>query len=114
MQRVQSVTEGATEPAKTAAEAFVTDLEAGNVDAAYGQLCAATRSKYTLEVFKNGVSKRPKITGHSFGGVNVTNYNGKTSATVVLTLTSDTGFTDRHTFPLVKDGDSWHVCGDPY
>ncbi|GAA3254718.1 hypothetical protein GCM10010532_103760 [Dactylosporangium siamense] len=106
--------QGATEPARTAAETFVTDLEHGDVDAAYGLLCKATKAKYTLETFRDGVSKQPKISSHAFGGVNVMNYNGKVSATVVLVLTFDTSFTERHTFPLVKEDDQWLVCGQPY
>ncbi|WP_327001555.1 DUF4878 domain-containing protein [Dactylosporangium sp. NBC_01737] len=104
----------ATEPARTAAETFVTNLENGDTDAAYGLLCKATQSNYTVQAFKDGVAKQPKIRSHSFGGVNVMNYNGKTSATVTLILTDDSGFTNRHTFPLVKDDGQWRVCGQPY
>ncbi|MFC5003102.1 DUF4878 domain-containing protein [Dactylosporangium cerinum] len=106
--------ENATEPARTAAETFVTNLENGDVDAAYGLLCKPTQAKFTLDAFKDGVSKQPKIQSHTFGGVNVMNYNGKVSATVALVLTADTGFTERHVFPLVKEDDQWRVCGQPY
>jgi hypothetical protein len=106
--------QGATEPARAAAEAFVGDLESGNVDGAYALLCKPTQAKYTLDAFKDGVSKQPKISRHSFGGVNVMNYNGKVSATVTLALTFDTSFTENHVFALVKEDDQWRVCGQPY
>ena len=106
--------QGATEPARTAADTFVTALERGDTDAAYLLLCKATQAKFTREAFTDGVSKQPKISSHSFSGVNVMNSGGKVSATVVLVLTFDTSFTERHTFPLVKEDGQWLVCGQPY
>ncbi|MFY1616285.1 hypothetical protein [Micromonospora sp. WMMD736] len=38
----------------------------------------------------------------------------RTSATVSMALTLDSGFTDRHLFTLVKEDDAWKVCGQPY
>ena len=104
----------ATGPARTAAETFVVNLEDGDTDAAYKLLCKTTQAKYSLDAFKDGVSKQPKVSSHSFGGVNVMNYNGKVSATVTILLTFDTSFTERHAFPLVKENDQWLVCGQPY
>ncbi|MFG2045063.1 hypothetical protein [Dactylosporangium sp. NPDC048998] len=109
----KSVTE-ATGPAKQAAEAFVGDLESGDVDAAYELLCSGTRGKYTSEAFADGVAKQPKIRSHTVRGVNVGNYNGRTTATVSMGLTLDSGFTDQHTFPLVQEDGAWKVCGQPY
>jgi hypothetical protein len=104
----------ATEPAKQAAEAFVSDLERGDVDAAYGRLCEGTRNKYARDAFAEGVAKQPKIRSHAVRGVNVSNYNGKTRATVSMVLTLDSGFTDQHAFPLVQEDEAWKICGQPY
>lgn len=104
----------ATGPAREAAVTFVSDLEAGNVDAAYGLLCSDTRNDYTHDAFADGIAKQPKIRSHSVVGVNVMNYNGRTTATVNMTLTLDSGFTDRHLFTLVKESGVWKVCGQPY
>ena len=62
---------GATDPARQAAELFVSDLEAGDADAAYGLLCSDTRGRYTRDAFVQGVAKQPKIRGHKVNGVNV-------------------------------------------
>ncbi|SCG40542.1 protein of unknown function [Micromonospora echinaurantiaca] len=105
---------GATDPARQAAESFVTDLEAGDTDGAYGQLCSQTRGRYARDAFARGVAQQPKIRGHKVNGVNVSTVNGRTSATVNMALTLDSGFTDQHTFLLVKEDGAWRVCGQPY
>ncbi|MET8283139.1 hypothetical protein [Micromonospora sp. NPDC005174] len=105
---------GATDPALQAAESFVSDLEEDDADAAYGLLCSATRVSYTREAFVQGVAKQPKIRGHKVNGVKVSSVNGRTSATVNMALTLDSGFTDRHMFALVKEDGAWKVCGQPY
>lgn len=105
---------GATDPARQAAESFVGDLEADDADAAYGLLCSDTRTRYTREVFVQGIAKQPKIRSHKVNGVNVSSVNGRTSATVNMALILDSGFTDRHLFTLVKEDDAWKVCGQPY
>ncbi|MFC4149012.1 hypothetical protein ACFO0M_22385 [Micromonospora mangrovi] len=99
----------ATASAQQAAESFVSDLEADDADAAYGLLCSDTRGRYTRDTFTQGIAKQPKIRGHEINGV-----NGRTSATVNMGLTPDSGSTDRHVFVLVKEDGSWKVCGQPY
>jgi hypothetical protein len=106
--------ESATGPARQAAESFVSDLEAGDADAAYGLLCSETRGKYTRDAFDQGVARQPKIHSHRVNGVNVTNVNGRKSATVNMALTLDSGFTDQHIFALANEDGVWKVCGDPY
>ncbi|WP_238013135.1 DUF4878 domain-containing protein [Dactylosporangium sp. AC04546] len=101
-------------PVRVAAEAFVTQLEAGNTDAAYDSLCEGTRRQYTRDAFAAGVSKQPKIRSHTIQGVFVNTNNGRTTGTVTMQLTLDTGFTDQHTFVLQKESDTWKVCGQPY
>ncbi|MFF5180364.1 hypothetical protein ACFY2Q_20250 [Micromonospora sp. NPDC000316] len=104
----------ATDPARQAAESFVTDLEAGDADAAYGLLCNGTRSNFTRDAFVQGVAKQPQIRSHKVNGINVQNVNGRTSATVQMALTLDSGFTDQRAIPLVKEDGAWKVCGQPY
>ncbi|MBB3101584.1 hypothetical protein FHR83_009313 [Actinoplanes campanulatus] len=104
----------ATGPARQAAEEFVADLESGNSDAAYGRLCADTTSDFTREAFVQGLSGQPAIRSHEIVGVNVSNVNGRVSATVTANLTLDSGFVDRPTFPLVQEDGQWKVCGQPF
>ncbi|MEV6601521.1 DUF4878 domain-containing protein [Actinoplanes sp. NPDC051346] len=104
----------ATGPASQATDEFVADLKSGNADAAYGRLCASTRSKFSRETFVQGLSGQPQIRSHKIVGVNVSNLNGRVSATVTAKLTLDTGFVDQHTFALVKEYGQWKMCGQPY
>jgi len=104
----------ATEPARQAADEFVADLESGNAGAAYGRLCAGTQSDFTRTAFVEGLGAQSKIRGHEIVGVNVSNFNGRVSATVTAKLTLDTGFVDQHTFTLVKEDGQWKVCGQPF
>ncbi|GGQ86663.1 hypothetical protein GCM10010166_66010 [Couchioplanes caeruleus subsp. azureus] len=104
----------ATGPAREATDEFVADLEARNADAAYGRLCASTRSKFTRNAFIQGLSGQPKINSHEIVGVNVSNVNGRVSATVTAKLTLETGFVDQHTFTLVKEDGRWRMCGQPF
>ncbi|MEU2663161.1 hypothetical protein [Micromonospora sp. NPDC007220] len=105
---------GATDPARQAAESFVSHLEAGDPDAAYELLCGDTRGGYTREAFAQGVAQQPRIHSHKVNGVNVSSVNGRTSATVNMALTLGSGFTNQHTFRLVKEDGAWKVCGQPY
>ena len=89
-------------------------MSKATLDAAYGLLCSDTRGRYTRDGFAQGVAKQPKIRGHKVNGVNVSSVNGRTSATVTMGLTLDSGFTDRHEFMLVKEDGAWKVCGQPY
>ncbi|MGE6955144.1 DUF4878 domain-containing protein, partial [Staphylococcus capitis] len=104
----------ATGPARQATDEFVADLESGNVDGAYGRLCASTRSTFTRKAFGQGLNGQPKIRSHEIVGVNVSNFNGRLSATATAKLTLDTGFVDQHTFRLVQEDGQWKVCGQPF
>ncbi|MFI5910669.1 hypothetical protein [Dactylosporangium sp. NPDC051541] len=101
-------------PAQLAATRFVASLEQGDTDGAYGQLCDSTRSAFTKAAFADVVAKQPKITAHADPLVNITTTNGRTVATAVMTLTLGDGSTQRHGFTLVKESDTWKVCGRPY
>ena len=101
-------------PVQDAAGEFVTDLEKGDTTAAYELLCQETRNAFPRAEFAQGVSTQPMIRSHSIDGAMIRNVNGRTSATVTASLTMSTGFVDNHTFTLVKENDSWKVCGNPY
>lgn len=103
-----------TAPVRQITDDFVTDLESGNAGAAYGRLCADTRSRFTREAFDHGLDGKPKIRSHEFARVNVSNVNGRVSATATVALTLDTGFVDQHTFTLVEEDGQWKVCGQPF
>jgi diaminopimelate epimerase len=104
----------ATAPAAAAAERFVTSLEQGDTDGAYAQLCGDTQRNYTKAVFADGVAKQPKIKSHKLSGINVANMNGRSTGVANMALTLDSGFTDQHSFPLLKESGTWKVCGRPY
>lgn len=104
----------ATGPARDAAVAFVGDLETGKNDAAYDLLCATTQQSFTRDAFSQGVAKQPKLASHRVLTTFVNNYNGHVTATVGMNLTDATGFTNQHTFTMVKQDGTWKVCGSPY
>jgi hypothetical protein len=104
----------ATAPPRAATDEFVTDLENGDMTAAYGMLCSGTRSAFTSSTFATGVTGQPKIVSHQMGGVNVVNSGGHSTAVVEADLTLGSGFVDQHSFPLVKEDGRWKVCGRPY
>jgi hypothetical protein len=104
----------ATGPARDAAVAFVGDLEAGNVDAAYDLLCARAQQSFSRDAFAQGVARQPKLASHTVAGTSVVNNNGRVTATVSMSLTDVSGFTNQHAFPMVKEGAAWKVCGSPY
>jgi hypothetical protein len=104
----------ATGPAREATDAFITDLESGDRAAAYDLLCASTQRQFTRDAFAQGLDQQPKVRSHKIDWVNVSNFNGRVSATVTTQLTLDTGFVDQHNFALVKENGQWKVCGQPY
>ncbi|HEX6497905.1 MAG TPA: hypothetical protein VF054_02620 [Micromonosporaceae bacterium] len=101
-------------PARQTTVEFITDLQAGNATAAYDRLCNGTRTRISRAAFIQGVAAQPRIRSYKIEQVKVSDINGKVSATVAANLTLDSGFVDQHTFPLVKEGGQWRVCGQPY
>jgi len=104
----------ATGPVRDAADTFVTDLEKGNTVGAYDLLCANTRRTFSPDQFARGVEGQQKIVSHKLAGVNVTSGTGGSTAVVTMKLTTQNGFVDQHTFPMVKEDGAWKVCGAPY
>ncbi len=106
--------QNATGPARTSVETFLGQLEAGQTDAAYQNLCSATRSRFTVEQFTQIVNARPRPRSYSIVSTNVSNYNGRVSASVDAALHYADGSSDNHRFQLVKESGNWRVCGQPY
>ena len=101
-------------PVHAAVNDFLTDLENGNTDAAYGRLCSATRAQFSGSRFAEVVGARPTITRHTIVNTSVNNYNGEVSASVTAALTYADGSADNHTFQLLKESGAWRICGQPY
>jgi hypothetical protein len=104
----------ATVPVRDAGEAFAGDLEAGNLDGAYGRLCRATRGDYSREEFAAVERAQPALTGHRILGVTVSTVNGRRTGQVIAELTRANGSVERHSFLLVEEDGTWKVCGSPY
>ena len=107
-------TKNAVGPAKNTAVSFVEDLESNNAGSAYNRLCPSVRNKLTREDFIAGVASQPPIASHKVTGVDVHSDNGITTADIRMDLTGSNGETAEHTFPMVKVGGTWYVCGNPY
>ena len=106
---------GVSAPARDSATSFVEKLERGDLDAAYESLCARTKQAYTRQKFSDFLETQQKITGHATTGFSVqTAGGGQATATVSMELRYKDGSKSRHDFALVKEGDTYRVCGDPY
>jgi hypothetical protein len=104
----------ATGPAKDRAEEFIGYLDVGQTDAAYADLCGPTKGRFSAPEFAQIVRGRPKLSSYTVTSTNVSNVNGRVSGTVRATLTYVDGSSENHVFELVKEGDDWRVCGNPY
>jgi hypothetical protein len=104
---------GSVGAARSTADTFLTHLEKGETDAAYDQLCRATRQIYTRERFADTVAAAPRWSSHSITGVHVSTINGSTRGTVQARLAYTDGSTTVRLLPLVPEG-GWRICGAPY
>jgi len=105
---------GTTEPVREATEAFLRDLETGNLDSAYGKLCRETQANYPPDSFTAVVRAQANLASHRILGVTVNTVNGRRSGQVTAELNHANGFTDRRSILLVQQDDVWKVCGSPY
>jgi flagellar basal body-associated protein FliL len=111
---VYRVLKSASAPVRNAADAFVEDLSAGRVDAAYASLCSSTKQQYPPERFAAYVAGRPRITKHNTIGFSVNKTPTADTGSVSMRLTYADRSQEKHTFGLVKEHGDYHVCGDPY
>ncbi|MET7421760.1 hypothetical protein [Dactylosporangium sp. NPDC005555] len=105
---------GATKAAGEATSAFLTDLQAGNLTAAYDRLCDATRSRYEQPSFAEVVNRRKPVSHDVHWGGGYDNSNGRETASITADISYAGGGRDAHTFQLTKDAGTWEICGDPY
>ena len=103
-----------TAPVQDTVDVFLKHLQADETDAAYTNLCSSTQARYSASEFATTVHNRPKLASYSIVNTNVANVNGKVSGQVTAKLTYADGSSEPHLFPLVKDGDAWRICGQPY
>lgn len=104
----------ADEPVRETAEAFLTELSAGDADRAYGRLCARARSRWSPIGFAAWVRTPPVVTGHQITDVAVSTREGRPTGTVTVRLTRDGGGSEQRELPVVREDGQWRVCGDPY
>jgi hypothetical protein len=104
----------AIKPAEDTTSAFIADLETDNYSDAYGMLCADTQAAFTVDQFSQVAQAEPHITSHRITSANVSDVNGRSTATVVAQLTEGDGAVMSHTFALVNENGAWKVCGQPY
>lgn len=102
-------------PIRTAAAAFLDDLEAGDYTAAYDRLCRATRERFTRAAFTAAVSGPQAVRAHHIDRVRITNNDGaRLGGTVTVTVVDAGGAPRTHTLPMTSESRAWKVCGDPY
>lgn len=99
---------------RAAAEEFIAELTEADYRGAYERLCARARDQYSPEAFERAVRGQPRIRSHRIVDVSMYTVDGHESALVNAELTYDDAATERHTFPLSRDGGDWQVCGQPY
>ncbi|HEX5595121.1 MAG TPA: hypothetical protein VFX61_03725 [Micromonosporaceae bacterium] len=100
-------------PARAAAERFLADLAADDVDGAYGRLCARTRERMDRETFNRWVRAQPKIDRHEISEVAMSAGGEGLKATVTAKLSWESGVVARQALPLVAEEGHWRVCGNP-
>jgi hypothetical protein len=101
-------------PAQASTDAFLAALEAGHPETAYPLLCTANRGRLSEQSFVNFVDAQPRLRSHKIVGTSVSTVNGQHSALISTELTRDGGVHERHVVALVREGDAWLVCGEPY
>ncbi|MBE1490452.1 Rv0361 family membrane protein [Plantactinospora soyae] len=100
--------------ARDAAEAFLRDVTSGDAAGAYDKLCGDTRERWSRDDFVQRLSVPPTINRYAIDDVAVATDRGQVRGTVTARLTRRSGAVDVREMPMVKDGDRWQVCGDPF
>lgn len=104
----------ATKEAGKATSAFLSELEAGNLTAAYDRLCTATRSRYERPTFEQAVNRRKPVSHDVHWGGGYNNSDGRETATITADVAYEGGGKDARTFELLKESDIWKICGNPF
>src|SRR5215470_106464 len=106
--------QAAAGPARDATTAFLAHLKADETSAAYASLCPAARARFSEADFAGIVHNRPRVQSYSISATNVATVNGEVSGTVTADIRYADGSSEKRAIPLVKDGDTWRICGQPY
>jgi hypothetical protein len=104
----------ASGPAREAAEAFLRDVSAGNLPAAYDRLCPQTRERVSRDGFAQRVRALPGIRAYEIRDVSVATDRTELKGTVTADLTWQTGVPETRTLTMVTEDGQWRVCGDPF
>ncbi len=103
-----------TEPAQNAVVSFVRQVGAGDLDGAYGQLCAGTRRRLSRDEFAETVPARDRLVDVEVTGASVKGSPAGWTATVNADVYDRVGFRESYSFELVQEDGDWKVCGDPF
>jgi hypothetical protein len=99
------------ESSQAAAETFLDQLKAGQIQQAYQSTSADFKAQQTFEQFSAFVTQNPNLTAHTsrtMGGFNFSTVNGVKTATLPYTLSGPTGATNC-TITLTDSGAGWQV-----
>lgn len=110
---VQLVTRS-TDPVRRTAEGFFQELTAGDVDRAYGRLCARSRGRWSPDGFAAWVRTPPQVRGYDIVDVSVATRGGRPHGTVTVRVIRADGGGEERQLPVVREDDGWRVCGDPF
>jgi hypothetical protein len=100
------------EPAQNAADSYLQALQDDRYEAAFAMHCSADLGSHDTFVqhWKSQNSTGHGIAAFKIIGVNVQNYNGRSSAQAQLELRYADGYRESQRLPLTKAGSTWHPC----
>jgi hypothetical protein len=105
---------GVSEAPRNATNAFADDLEAKDWAGAYDKLCGDTRSAFTPDQFTQFAQSRGDVRDHAITNFSVSNTNGRQTATINVSFEKADGSEESRRIPLLKEGEDWKICGQPY
>jgi hypothetical protein len=103
-----------TAPVRATAQNFFNDLKTKNFHDAYGSLCGITKQSFTEAQFVSSQQDLATVDSFTIASVSTQRVNGAPAGTVVVNLTRTGGAIEHHSVPMVKQGEQWFVCGEPY
>lgn len=95
--------------ATKAADQYGAAVSAGRYEDAQAMLCTVDRNQVTADELAAHYSN-PRVVGYQVSGVNVTSFNGQTTASAVLVLRTADGLSNQIRIGVVKESDGWHAC----
>ncbi|MFC4017410.1 hypothetical protein ACFOW4_05560 [Micromonospora sp. GCM10011542] len=105
---------GAAGPVRETADGFLREVTAGDTAGAYERLCADARGRWSPIGFTSWVRTPPVVSDYEITDVSVATEGGRPRGTVTVRLTRDGGVSEERRLPVVREGDDWRVCGDPF